>query len=217
MLVGAGDHAYLADFGLTKASDDAAMTETGQFVGTIDYISPEQARGENATARSDVYALTGRAVRVPHRPGPVREGDRGAGPARAPERARRRGCPRLRADLPAAMDEVVAEGMAKDPEARPASAGELMLKARRALGAAPAAPAPTPSAETRPSAAPPPRWGATRRVREERCGRDPPRRDRRDAAGRNAPAPVGEPAGPARTAAGRRTPRPPAAGGSYRR
>ena len=45
VLVGAGDHAYLADFGLTKGHDDAAMTETGQFVGTIDYISPEQARG----------------------------------------------------------------------------------------------------------------------------------------------------------------------------
>ncbi len=58
VLVGAGDHAYLADFGLTKGSDDAAMTETGQFVGTIDYISPEQARGERATAPSDVYALT---------------------------------------------------------------------------------------------------------------------------------------------------------------
>jgi serine/threonine protein kinase len=58
VLVGVGDHAYLADFGLTKGSDDAAMTETGQFVGTIDYISPEQARGERATAASDVYALT---------------------------------------------------------------------------------------------------------------------------------------------------------------
>src|ERR1700680_577218 len=58
VLVGAGDHAYLADFGLTKGSDDAPMTETGLFVGTIDYISPEQARGERATARSDVYALT---------------------------------------------------------------------------------------------------------------------------------------------------------------
>ena len=34
------------------------MTETGVFVGTIDYISPEQARGQHATARSDVYALT---------------------------------------------------------------------------------------------------------------------------------------------------------------
>ena len=47
ILIGAGDHAYLADFGLTKGSDDEALlTEPGHFVGTIDYISPEQARGK---------------------------------------------------------------------------------------------------------------------------------------------------------------------------
>jgi len=55
----------------------------------------------------------------------------------------------IRSDLPAAMDEVIAEGMAKDPAQRPASAGELMLKARRALGAAPAA-GPSPTQTTRP-------------------------------------------------------------------
>ncbi len=88
VLVGAGDHAYLADFGLTKAHDDAAMTETGQFVGTIDYISPEQARGARATARSDVYAPHGRALRVPYRPGSVCPGHRRARPPRAPHRAR---------------------------------------------------------------------------------------------------------------------------------
>src|SRR4051794_957465 len=47
ILIDANDHAYLADFGLTRAPDDAeGPTETGQFVGTLDYISPEQARGE---------------------------------------------------------------------------------------------------------------------------------------------------------------------------
>ncbi|HYM53867.1 MAG TPA: serine/threonine-protein kinase, partial [Solirubrobacteraceae bacterium] len=141
VLVGAGDHAYLADFGLTKANDDAAMTETGQFVGTIDYISPEQARGENATARSDVYALTavlcecltGQVPYVRATEDRVLLAHLSEPPPRLSE---------VRSDIPAAMDEVVAEGMAKDPEARPASAGELMLKARRALGAVPAAQAP---------------------------------------------------------------------------
>jgi hypothetical protein len=146
VLVGADDHAYLADFGLTKGSDDAGMTETGQFVGTIDYISPEQARGELATARSDVYALT--AVLCECLTGQVpyaRATEERALLAHLTEPPPR--LSEVRADLPAAMDEVVAEGMAKDPEDRPASAGELMLKARRALGVAPEGAAPGASAE----------------------------------------------------------------------
>ncbi len=59
ILIGARDHAYLADFGLTQSSDEASLTETGQFIGTIDYVSPEQIQGQAATARSDVYSLTG--------------------------------------------------------------------------------------------------------------------------------------------------------------
>jgi hypothetical protein len=146
VLVGAGDHAYLADFGLTKGSDDAAMTETGQFVGTIDYISPEQARGERATARSDVYALT--AVLCECLTGKVpfeRSTEERALLAHLTEPPPR--LSEIRTDLPAAMDEVVAQGMAKAPNDRPASAGELMLRARRALGAMPAE-APAPPAAT---------------------------------------------------------------------
>jgi protein kinase-like protein len=135
VLVGAGDHAYLADFGLTKGHDDAGMTETGQFVGTIDYISPEQARGERATARSDVYALTAVLCecltgQVPF----VRATEERVLLAHLSEPPPR--LSEVRSDLPAAMDDVVARGMAKAPGERPASAGELMLEARRALGAA---------------------------------------------------------------------------------
>ncbi len=148
VLVGAGDHAYLADFGLTKGHDDAGMTETGQFVGTIDYISPEQARGERATARSDVYALTAVLCecltgQVPF----VRATEERVLLAHLSEPPPR--LSEVRADLPAAMDGVVARGMAKAPEDRPASAGELMLEARRALGAVPEASASSASAETR--------------------------------------------------------------------
>jgi hypothetical protein len=175
VLVGAGDHAYLADFGLTKGSDDAGMTETGQFVGTIDYISPEQARGERATARSDVYALTAVLCecltgQVPY----VRATEERALLAHLTEPPPV--LSQVREELPGAMDEVVAEGMAKDPAERPASAGELMLKARRALGAVPEASAPSTSADTtrlRPTAGTPTRApgmaakgdpGATRRA-----------------------------------------------------
>ena len=48
--------AYLADFGLTKQAGGAA-TKTGQIVGTLDYLAPEQIRGEEVDGRSDQYAL----------------------------------------------------------------------------------------------------------------------------------------------------------------
>ena len=88
ILIGARDHAYLADFGLTKAPDEAGrLTATGQFVGTIDYVSPEQIQGEGATGRSDVYALDGGPVRVPDRAGALPEADRGRGRLRPHLRA----------------------------------------------------------------------------------------------------------------------------------
>jgi Protein kinase domain len=157
VLVGAGDHAYLADFGLTKSHDDAAMTETGQFVGTIDYISPEQARGDHGTAASDVYALTAVLCecltgQVPY----VKATEERVLMAHLTEPPPR--LSEVRADLPAAMDDVIARGMAKDPADRPASAGELMLQARRALGAAPEALAPggpTDMTQRRPAAGAP--------------------------------------------------------------
>ena len=48
--------AYLADFGLTKQVGGAS-TETGQLVGTLDYLAPEQIRGEDVDGRTDEYAL----------------------------------------------------------------------------------------------------------------------------------------------------------------
>ena len=49
---------YLADFGLAKISaSQSGLTKSGVFVGTLDYVSPEQIRGERLDARSDVYAL----------------------------------------------------------------------------------------------------------------------------------------------------------------
>ena len=177
VLVGAGDHAYLADFGLTKAHDDAAMTETGQFVGTIDYISPEQARGEHATARSDVYALTAVLCECLTGQVPYVQGHRGARAAGPPHRAPTASVAGARRTSRPRWTRWSREGMAKDPEDRPASAGELMLKARRALGAVPAAlgaaglhgrDAPAPHRRV-------PDAGAAHR-REERSRRDPPRR-----------------------------------------
>jgi serine/threonine protein kinase len=58
ILVAAGDHVYLTDFGLTKRiGDTRGQTATGMFVGTVDYIAPEQIEGHRIDARADVYAL----------------------------------------------------------------------------------------------------------------------------------------------------------------
>jgi hypothetical protein len=138
ILLDTRDNAYLADFGLTKAPGESGLTEEGQFVGTIDYVSPEQARGEPATNASDVYALAGVLCECLTGEVPFpRQAEAAVLFAHLTEPA-----PRLseqRPDLPAALDDVIARGMAKDPDARPHSATELMADAARALPQAAAA------------------------------------------------------------------------------
>lgn len=52
------EHAYLADFGLAKRHDTfSGLTVLGSIVGTVDYMAPEQARGDHIDARTDLYAL----------------------------------------------------------------------------------------------------------------------------------------------------------------
>ncbi|HWQ15159.1 MAG TPA: protein kinase, partial [Roseiflexaceae bacterium] len=57
IIVGPDGHVKITDFGIAKSALSTAMTETGVTFGTADYISPEQAQGQPATPRSDVYAL----------------------------------------------------------------------------------------------------------------------------------------------------------------
>ena len=53
-----GEHAYLADFGLSQLiGTDTRLTTTGQWIGTADFMAPEQFEGGEADARADVYAL----------------------------------------------------------------------------------------------------------------------------------------------------------------
>jgi serine/threonine-protein kinase len=55
---GDGESAYLTDFGLTKkVSSQSAITATGQWVGTLDYIAPEQLEHDRVDGRADIYAL----------------------------------------------------------------------------------------------------------------------------------------------------------------
>ena len=52
------DHAFLSDFGVTKRVETGAgLTRTGQFVGTVDYVAPEQIQDGDVDRRADVYSL----------------------------------------------------------------------------------------------------------------------------------------------------------------
>ncbi len=54
-----GGHALVADFGIARAVEDGAqqLTQTGMALGTPDYMSPEQARGERVAGRADAYGM----------------------------------------------------------------------------------------------------------------------------------------------------------------
>jgi len=129
------EHVYLSDFGLTKRSaSDSAVTGTGQFVGTLDYAAPEQFKGETPDARTDVYSLgcvlfeclTGR---------PPFRSENDAGLMYAHLQQPPPPVTSERPDLPHEIDRVVGRAMAKSPDDRPRSAGELADGAARALGA----------------------------------------------------------------------------------
>jgi len=132
ILIDKSDHAYLADFGLIKAPDEARLTGTGQFIGTIDYVAPEQIQAEPATPASDVYALTGVLYECLTGEVPFPRASEAA-VLHAHVMVPPPTVSGLRPDLPPALDQVIAQGMAKDPWSRPAQAAELMQAAARAL------------------------------------------------------------------------------------
>ncbi len=57
ILLDAGGKAYITDFGLAKDTQGSLLTLPGQALGSMDYMSPEQIRGEQVSAASDIYAL----------------------------------------------------------------------------------------------------------------------------------------------------------------
>ncbi len=132
VLVDGRDHAYLADFGLTKSSDSGGLTRTGTYMGSLDYVSPEQVRGEQVTGASDRYALAAvlyecLAGEVPF-PHDTEAALLYAHVSEPPPRLTKR-----RPDLPPELDAVIARGLAKEPAERYPSAASLVRDAQAAL------------------------------------------------------------------------------------
>jgi hypothetical protein len=125
ILLGAHEQVYLSDFGLARhALSDAGLTEPGGWVGTMDFMAPEQIRGERVDGRADIYALgcvlhfalTGQ---VPY-PRETNEARLWSHLHAAPPEPSR-----LAPGVPAALDEVVRRALEKQPDDRQPSAGAL--------------------------------------------------------------------------------------------
>ncbi|MFN8112928.1 MAG: serine/threonine-protein kinase [Solirubrobacterales bacterium] len=129
-----GDHAYLTDFGLAKRFDRAteagALTRTGAFVGTLDYVAPEQIRGDRVDARTDVYALG--CVMYEAISGRAPFADREENVAKIYAHLQDEP-PWLPGDTDGPLDEVLARALAKEPGDRFPSAGDLARAAAAAL------------------------------------------------------------------------------------
>ncbi len=127
------DHVFLADFGITKhALSRTGLTPTGQFMGTLDYVAPEQIQGKEVGPSADIYSLgcvlyEGLTGQVPF----VKEIDAAVlwahveEPAPAPTS--------INSVLPARMDTVLARALSKDPADRYATCHEMVADARAAL------------------------------------------------------------------------------------
>ncbi|MDT5219465.1 MAG: serine/threonine protein kinase, bacterial, partial [Mycobacterium sp.] len=181
ILLSGDDFASLVDFGLANAAGDARLTKPGKAVGTFDYVAPERLSNNPVDHRCDVYALacvlyellTGTTPYAEHRDLSALMAAQLTAPIPRPSERR--------AGVPAALDEVIARGMAKNPDERYSTAGELAAAAQRAIGglATDAQPAGGNPATTRewttaappppnsPAPPPPPAWA------------QPPRRKRR--------------------------------------
>ncbi|GAA2301303.1 Stk1 family PASTA domain-containing Ser/Thr kinase [Glycomyces scopariae] len=114
------------DFGIARAlaSNQATMTQTSAVIGTAQYLSPEQARGETVDARSDVYAVgcVLYELLVGH---PPFTGDNPVSVAYQHVREEARPPSELNPNVPPSVDAVVMKALAKNPENRYHSAAEM--------------------------------------------------------------------------------------------
>jgi serine/threonine protein kinase/DNA-binding beta-propeller fold protein YncE len=130
------DHVYLSDFGLSKTSlAVSGLTATGQFLGTLDYVAPEQIEGHQLDGRTDVYALACSTFEMLTGEPPFRR-DQGmsvmfAHLSEPPPAARQR-----RPDLPPGIDRVITKALAKAPADRYPTCREFAAELRHLAGVA---------------------------------------------------------------------------------
>ncbi|HEX7278940.1 MAG TPA: serine/threonine-protein kinase [Solirubrobacterales bacterium] len=127
------EHAYITDFGVARnIATESGLTQTGRFVGTLDYVAPEQISGAALDARVDVYALGCLLFKLLTGEVPFpREGEAARLYAHLNDPPP---APSLYAPtVPKALDDVVARAMAKTPDDRFPSAGDLGRAAQAAI------------------------------------------------------------------------------------
>lgn len=135
IIVTADDFAYLVDFGIARAATDPGLTQTGTAMGTYNYMAPERFTADEVTYRADIYSLACVLAECltgspPYRANSI-ERAVGAHLTQPPPRPSE-----LRPGrVPPALDQVIAKGMAKNPDERYRSAGELADAAHDALTA----------------------------------------------------------------------------------
>jgi serine/threonine protein kinase len=127
------EHAYITDFGVARnVATESGLTQTGRFVGTLDYVAPEQISGGEIDARVDVYALGCLLFKLLTGEVPFpREGEAARlfahlnDPPPAPSL--------YVPEVSMALDDVVIRAMSKSPDDRYPSAGDLGRAAQAAL------------------------------------------------------------------------------------
>lgn len=132
ILVDEHGRAYLADFGIARASDQSRHTRTGALVGTPEYMSPEQVQGRPVTDAADRYALGVIAYELlTGRPPFQAETVASVLHAQVYETPQR--LHRLRADLPSGIEGAVSRMLDKDPARRWPSGAEFAAELRNAI------------------------------------------------------------------------------------